>query len=583
MINENLTKIRTLMKEHNIDIYIIPSSDFHESEYSGAHFKTREFMSGFTGSAGTLIISIDEARLWTDGRYFLQAANQLKGSEIILMKSGLKETKTINEYLLEHSDKTIGFDGKVLNTNTVLSFNNNNLVYNLDLVNQIWINRPTLSKSKAFLYDTCYCGEARASKFKRLRTIIKDYDHHVISTLDDIAWLFNIRGKDIDCNPTILAYAIINKDDSYLYVQDEVINNEIKTILNNDNIIVKSYNDIYQDVAKLSGKILLDTNSVNYAIYKNINPKCSITDKPNPTQFLKSIKNEVEIKNIINAHIKDGVAMTKFMYWLKTNVGKIDMDELSVGEKINDFRKQQDLFYDFSFDTICGYKENGAIIHYKATKESYLKINDNGLLLTDSGGQYLDGTTDISRTFALGNISKTEKQDFTIALKALLHLQRAKFLYGTTGVNLDLLARSEVNAFDIDYQHGTGHGVGHFLGVHEGPNGFRQRDMPGRPPLGIIEPGMITTNEPGIYRNGKYGIRHENELLCVEDNENEYGLFLRFEPITYCPFDVNAIDYDLLTANEVIQLQEYHELVFKKVSPHLNDTEVNWLKDYLKL
>lgn len=583
MIKENLEKCKALLKEEGMDFYIVPTSDFHQSEYVGEYFKGRQFLSGFTGSAGTLLISEKECCLWVDGRYFIQARQQLEGSGIKVMEMGMPGVPTIKEYLQPYATCTLGFDGRVMATKDILDFNMDSMIYNKDIVDVVWTDRPPLSKAPSFLYDTKYCGETRISKIKRIREEMKDCTHHIVTSLEDIAWIFNIRGKDIKNNPMVLAYAIINKEDSYLYVQDNTLCSNAMETLRQEGIIVKEYTQIYQDVQNLTGKILLDTSSVNYTIYKNINPSCLLENKVNPSQYFKAIKNEVEIENTIQAHIKDGVAMTKFMYWLKTNIDKQEMDELSISATLEQFRQQQDLFYDLSFDTICGYQQNGALMHYKATKEKYSTVQPQGLLLIDSGGQYLDGTTDITRTFALGDITTQQRQDFTIVLKSMLRLSNAYFLYGATGQYLDILARGVVYEYGLDYRCGTGHGVGHFLGVHEGPNSIRPTNRPGSQPSCILEQGMITTNEPGIYREGEYGIRLENELLCKKDSSNEYGQFMKFETITYCPIDNDAIDFTMLNAAELEQLNEYHQLVYNKVSPFLTTEEKTWLEEFIKI
>lgn len=575
MIKENIAKMQTLMKENGIDIYIVPTSDFHQSEYVGEYFRGRKFLSGFTGSAGTLVISQDEARLWTDGRYFIQAQQQLEGTGIILMKMAMPDVITIKEYLDQHVNKTVGFDGRVMSYQEAAHLNNK-LITDIDLVDQVWHERPSISNEPAFIYDEKYCGESRASKLKRVRQAMNECQHHIITSLDDIVWLFNIRGNDVDCNPVVLSYALINQDNAILYVQAGVVDTKTEAILKRDGIIVREYNDIYEDVKKLTGKVLLDAQIVNYQIYSNLN--CEIKNAPNPTQHFKAIKNETEIKATKNAHIKDGVAMTKFMYWLKTNIGKIELNEVTISDKLADFRKEQNEFFDLSFDTICGYKANAALMHYKAELDNCANVTNEGLLLIDSGGQYLDGTIDTTRTFVLGPISAIERRDYTIALKAMFRLQSAHFLAGTTGTNLDILARGIVYEYDLDYRCGTGHGVGHFLNVHEGPNGFRMHDRPGFAPMCAFEPGMITTDEPGIYIENSHGIRHENELLCVEAANNEYGQFLKFEPITMVPFDLDGLDFDLLSNHEIQQINDYQQLVFDRVSPFLTNEEKSWLQ-----
>lgn len=578
MIKENIEKLRILMKEHKIDIYIVPTSDFHQSEYVGEYFRGREFLSGFTGSAGTLVVDMKNAYLWTDGRYFIQAQQQLSGSDIILMKMGMKNVPTIKEFLDQNYDKVVGFDGRVMSYKEVLSYKNK-LITNVDLVNEVWQNRPALSKQPAFIYDEKYCGESRISKLNRLRDSMGECDYHIITSLDDIAWLFNLRGNDVACNPVVLSYAIISKNDAILYVQDDVIDTKTSALLKRDGVVIKEYNTIYDDVKSLKGKVLLDDLIVNYQIVTNLN--CEIKKATNPTQHFKAIKNETEINATKNAHLKDGIAMTKFMYWLKTNVGKITLDEVSISDKLEAFRREQKDFYDLSFDTICGYKENAALMHYKALPEKCAKVSNEGMLLIDSGGQYMDGTIDTTRTFVLGNISDIQKRDFTIALKALLRLQNAHFISGTTGTNLDILARGIIYEYNLDYRCGTGHGVGHFLNVHEGPNGFRPKDRPGSAPSCPLEPGMITTNEPGIYIEGSHGVRHENEMLCVEVENNEYGQFLKFEPITYVPFDLDGLNLELLSNHEIKQINEYQQFVYDKISPYLSNEEKNWLQTNL--
>ncbi|OUP77640.1 peptidase M24 [Erysipelatoclostridium sp. An15] len=575
MVKERIEELRKLMKEHGIDLYIIPTSDYHQSEYVGEYFGARKYMSGFTGSAGTLIVGLDEARLWVDGRYHIQAEKQTANTGITLMKMGLAGVDTINEYLEKNADKTVGFDGRVMSYQEVLNMKNK-VISNVDLVNEIWHDRPSISHEPAFIYDEKYCGESRGSKLQRLRKAMKDCNHHIITSLDDIVWLFNIRGNDVPCNPVVLSYALINQEDAYLYVQDGVIDAKIEAILKRDSIYIKNYNDIYDDVEKLTGKVLLDKQIVNYEICRRLN--CEIVNGPNPTQLFKAIKNKTEIEATKYAHIKDGVAVTKFMYWLKTNVGKIPMDEVSISDKLEEFRKAQKDFYDLSFDTICAYKENAALMHYKAEPGKCATVTNEGLLLIDSGGQYFDGTTDITRTFVLGNISDIERRDYTVALKALLRLQDARFIAGTTGPNLDLFAREMVYKYNLDYRCGTGHGVGHFLNVHEGPNGFRPKDRPGSNAMCAFEPGMITTDEPGIYIENSHGVRHENELLCVETANNEYGQFLRFEPITMVPFDLDGLDLNLLSNHEIEQINEYHQLVFDTIAPYLTSEEKSWLQ-----
>ena len=572
MINQRITKLRQLMKERGIDLYIIPTSDFHQSEYVGSYFEARHYMSGFSGSAGTLIVREDEAYLWTDGRYFIQAEKELAGSCIQLMKMRTPGVPTIKEYIEKYPEATIGFDGRVMPYNQCLS--TNPIKANEDLVDLIWQERPELSHEEIYLYDTKYCGVSRKEKLEIIREKMKDAKYHLVTTLDDIAWIFNIRGNDVLCNPVALAYALIEKEKANLYLRKEAVSQEVIDELLKDQIEVKDYFDIYEDIKHIEGKVLLDTKSVNYALVSHIRQE-NIIDQTNPSQLLKSIKNETEIKATKDAHLHDGIAVTKFMYWLKTNIGKMEMDELSISNKLLEYRKQQPNFKDISFTTICAYRENAALMHYHPTEKQYSKVEASHLLLIDSGGQYLTGTTDITRTFVLGEMTQEERKDFTIALKAMFRLQNAHFIQDvTTGANLDILARGVIYDYDLDYRCGTGHGVGHFLNVHEGPNGLRPKSLYGHE--ACIVPGMITTDEPGVYVEGSHGIRHENELLCVKHTENEYGTFLKFEPITYVPFDIEGLDLNYLSNHEIASINEYQQYAFDHIKDALTQEEKDW-------
>ena len=582
MIEKNLQLLREMMKKDDVQAYIIPTADYHHSEYVGDYFKARAFMTGFTGSVGTLIVTQEEACLWVDGRYFIQADKQVYNTSIKVMKMGLPGVPTTKEYIEKQIDPlqqsiTIGFDGRLLAAKEVLSLLSLPIhVHLCDYISSLWVDRPTLSCEPGFLYDLKYCGESRTAKIARVREKMENSKYHIITTLDDIAWLFNIRGKDVHCNPVVLAYAMITPDQAYLYVQNGTFNASDITVLKQDGVTIKEYSEIYEDIKQISDTVMLDSQTVNYTIYQSIH--APIIDRYNPSQQFKAIKNDIEIENTIQAHIKDGVAVTKFMYWLKNNITKIPMDEVSVANVLQKLREEQPLFYDLSFETICAYKENAAQMHYQATPENHKKLQPEGLLLIDSGGQYLDGTTDITRTFALGPISEEESRDFTITLRAFLRLQNAIFLEGTNGVTLDQLARGMAYQYHLDYRCGTGHGVGHFLNVHEGPNGFRPVNRPNARPISNQMPGMVTTDEPGVYKEGKHGIRLENELLCVLDEKNEYGQFLSFQPLTMCPIDKDAIDYTMLTDEEVDQLNAYHQLVATTLAPYLTEAENEWLQ-----
>lgn len=594
MIKQRIEKIRDLMKEKNIYAYIVPSSDYHQSEYVGDYFKSREFMSGFTGSAGTLIISMDEAGLWTDGRYFIQAENELKDSGIKLFKMGEEGVPTIEEYLLEKLPKnsTLGFDGRVMSVKegqslaSKLSFKGINIEYKYDLVNDIWKERCSLPTEKAFLLDIEYSGESFSDKLSRIRTVMKEKKAttHILASLDDIAWLFNIRGRDIKSNPVVLSYAIIGIDSVYLFIDKNKISEDIRTELSKENVQIKGYEEVYEFIKNIDENevVLIDTSKVNYAIYNNIPSNVRKIEERNPSTLFKSIKNKIELKNIRNSHIKDGVAFTKFMYWLKNNIGKMEITEISATQKLEDFRREQEKFIEPSFSTIAAYKEHAAMMHYSATEESNYKLEPRDLFLVDSGGQYFDGTTDITRTIALGPIPKHVRRDFTNVVRGMIRLSKAKFLYGCRGYNLDILARGPLWEEGIDYKCGTGHGIGFVLNVHEGPNGFRWKVREGIDDNCILEEGMVTTNEPGVYVENSHGIRIENEIVVRKSDKNEYGQFMDFEVITFAPIDLDAIDESLILEDERIYLNNYHKQVYDKISPYLNEEEKHWLKTYTR-
>ena len=594
MIKQRIEKIRDLMKEKTIYAYIVPSSDYHQSEYVGDYFKSREFMSGFTGSAGTLIISMDEAGLWTDGRYFIQAENELKDSGIKLFKMGEEGVPTIEEYLLEKLPKnsTLGFDGRVMSVKegqslaSKLSFKGINIEYKYDLVNDIWKERCSLPTEKAFLLDIEYSGENFSDKLSRIRTVMKEKKAtiHILASLDDIAWLFNIRGRDIKSNPVVLSYAIIGIDSVYLFIDKNKISEDIRAELSKENVQIKGYEEVYEFIKNIDENevVLIDTSKVNYAIYNNIPSNVRKIEERNPSTLFKSIKNKIELKNIRNSHIKDGVAFTKFMYWLKNNIGKMEITEISATQKLEDFRREQEKFIEPSFSTIAAYKEHAAMMHYSATEESNYKLEPRDLFLVDSGGQYFDGTTDITRTIALGPIPKHVRRDFTNVVRGMIRLSKAKFLYGCRGYNLDILARGPLWEEGIDYKCGTGHGIGFVLNVHEGPNGFRWKVREGIDDNCILEEGMVTTNEPGVYVENSHGIRIENEIVVRKSDKNEYGQFMDFEVITFAPIDLDAIDESLILEDERIYLNNYHKQVYDKISPYLNEEEKHWLKTYTR-
>ena len=590
MINNRIEKLRSLMKEKDIFAYIIPSADYHQSEYVGEFFKGREFISGFTGSAGTVVITQEKVILWTDGRYFLQAEEELSTSCVELYKMGQENVPTTFEYIENEvpSGAKVGFDGRTISAamGAILELNlakkNITISYEDDLLNEIWEDRPSLSDAKAFLLDIKYSGEDFTSKIARVREWMRENNTttHILTSLDDIAWLFNIRGGDIKYNPVVLSYAVITLDKAILFVDENKLNDEIKTSFGEEVVEIKNYFEIYEFVKTINKEeiVLIDSNKISYSILKNIPAGVKVVNGMNPSTKFKAQKNSVEIENTKKAHIRDGVAVTKFMYWLKNNIGKIEITELSAADKITELRREQGKFIEESFGTIAGYASNGAIIHYSVTKESNTTLKDRGLFLLDSGGQYFDGTTDITRTFALGELTKEEKYHFTTVARAMIRLSDVKFLHGVNGYYLDILARGILWNEGLNYNHGTGHGVGHVLNVHEGPNGFRLDNKESA----ILEEGMITTNEPGFYKAGSHGIRLENEMLCVKGEKNEFGQFMEFEPITIAPIDLDAINVELMKEDEKAYLNEYHKMVFDTVSPFLTTEETNWLKEYTR-
>lgn len=580
------------LNEKEIKAYIVPTSDFHNSEYVSDYFKCRSFLSGFTGSAGTLVITQEKAYLWVDGRYHIQAAKQIEGKSITLMKQGLPGVQTIEQFLgsyLQEND-VLAFDGRVMSTSSVLAMcsklPNIKIQADEDLIDEIWEDRPKLPFSFLYKLEEFFSGRSFQEKTKDIRQKMQDYnaDIHVLSSLEDQAWLYNLRANDVAHTPVFLAFTILTKTECHLFVDTKKIDKRIEKYLDENDILVHEYHSFYDFLKQINHKsILLDFSKVNYKIYTTLSEQNTLLNHPDPSLLMKAIKNEIEIKNTIQAHIKDGVAFTKFMYYVKTNIGKQkNMTEISVSEYLSKQRKKQESFVDLSFETICAYKEHAAMMHYSATPKTNATLKPTDFLLIDSGGHYLDGTTDITRTLALGELTDTQKLHFTTVLKSVIALSQAVFLKGVKGMNLDILARGPIWKLMIDYKCGTGHGVGYLLSVHEAPNGFRWQIVPERNDSAVLVPGMITTNEPGIYLENKYGIRIENEMLCVEKSKNEFGEFLGFETITYAPIDLDAIEPKLLTSDEKKWLNQYHKQVYETLSPFLTEEENVWLLDYTK-
>ena len=602
VIQGRLDALRKLMKERGMDAYMIPTADFHESEYVGEHFKCREYMTGFTGSAGTALITMDEACLWVDGRYYVQAAAQLKDSTVTMMKMGQEGVPSLGAYLEDKMPEggCLGFDGRVVNAaeglalEEMLRERGARISYGEDLAGMIWQERPELSAEPAWVLDERYAGKSALDKIADVREAMEKAHAsvHVLTSLDDIAWLLNIRGNDILYNPVVLSYALVTMDQLYLFVNSSVLEGKaypyledaedisVKEYLERMGVTVMPYDGVYDMVEGLKGEnVLLEKCRVNYAVYRLINGSNKVIDRMNPTAYMKAVKNDVEIENEKRAHIKDGVAMTKFIYWLKKNMGRIPMDEISVSDYLEKLRMDQEGCIGLSFATISAYGAHGAMCHYSATPESNISLEPRGLYLIDSGGQYYEGTTDITRTIAMGPVTDEEKEHFTLVLMSMLRLGDVKFLHGCRGLSLDYAAREPLWRRGLNYEHGTGHGVSYLSSVHERPNGIRFKMVPERQDNAVMEAGMITSDEPGVYIDGSHGIRTENLVLCVEDEKNEYGQFLRFEYLTYVPVDLEVIDRGIMSDRDVELLNRYHEQVYEKISPYLDEDERVWLAE----
>lgn len=592
--NEKITALRSEMEKSGVDIYIVPTSDFHDSEYVSPYFMARKFLSGFTGSAGTLVISAEEAALFTDGRYFIQAENQLSGSGITLMKSGEPGVPTVKKYVgdLLKNGGTIGFDGRVVTGATgegyakLAAEKGGRVICDIDLADKVWSDRPALEHTEIFLLDEKYSGKSSAEKLVEVREKLAEEkaDVHIITALDDISWLFNIRANDIECCPMVLSYAAVTAEKAYLFVEEKACGAAVRNYLEKNGAEILPYDDIYGYVGGLAEKrVLINKNRVNYRLVKLLD-KCEIISKANPCALLKAVKNAVEIENIRKAHLMDGIAVTKFMYWLKNNIGKAKLTESDAGAYIDGLRKEigGESFVGVSFETISAYGANAAMMHYSAETGNNAELKPEGLLLVDSGGHYLEGTTDITRTFALGEITDEMRSHFTVTLRAMLNLAAAKFMQGCTGENLDILARGPMWEKGLDYRCGTGHGVGYLLSVHESPNSFRWRLGSDRPLTAVLEEGMVTTDEPGVYVEGSHGIRIENELLCKKAESCEYGQLMEFETITYAPIDLDCVDAAQLEQRDKDRLNAYHRMVCEKLAPYFEGDELEFLKKYTR-
>lgn len=590
MIRERISKLRESMKAAGIDCYLIPTSDYHDSEYVSGFFRVRAFFSGFTGSAGTLVVTQEEAALFTDGRYFIQAEKQLSGTGIRLMKIGEPEVPALEDYLEQKlgEGESLGFDGRVVKAESAAEYEEmlekkqGRLIWDKDLADGIWEDRPALEHQPISILKECYSGESTASKIARVREKMKEEEAtmHILTSLDDIAWLLNIRGNDVESCPLVLAYAVVMEDEVLLFAERSACGEEVLSYFAENGITLRPYGEFYDYVASIyEERVLLCLNRVNCRVKKELGDDVEIIDRSNPSTLMKAVKNPVEMENLRKSHLKDGVAVTHFMYWLKKNIGKLPMTEISASDRLEAFRREQEGFIEPSFSTICAYGANGAIVHYSATPENNSELHPEGLLVVDSGGHYLEGTTDITRTFALGPLTDEMKKHFTLVLRAMLNLKNTKFLYGCRGLNLDVRAREVLWEYGLDYKHGTGHGVGYLLNVHEGPNGFRWRLLSEHEENAVLEEGMVTSDEPGLYIEGSHGIRIENEILCRKGEENEYGQFMYFEDLTCVPIDLDAVETALLEEKDRQRLNAYHKEVFEKISPYFEGEELAWLKE----
>lgn len=591
-ICERIDALRREMEREGMDIYIVPTADYHHSEYVGEYFKVRQFLTGFTGSAGTAVVTKDKAGLWTDGRYFIQADRQLMGSGIELYRMGEPGVDTIVEFVRKELPRggVIGFDGRTVGLaegrkyERIAEENNGSMNYGHDLGGRIWENRPEMSKEKAFLLDVRYSGETAGAKLGRIREKMTEYgaDVHILSSLDDIAWTLNIRGGDVAYCPLVLSYAVICMDHVDLYADSGKFSEEIMSSFAENDIRVYPYEQIYENVKNIEddAAILIDPERTSYTLYKNLPEHATVIEAQNPSVLMKSAKNDTEAENIRKAHLKDGIAHTRFMYWVKKNIGKIPMTEISASDKLEEFRSEQEGYLGASFAPISAFADHGAVIHYSATEESNAELREGKLFLTDTGGHYWEGSTDITRTIALGKVSRREKEHFTLVARAMLRLANTVFLHGCTGANLDCIAREIFWKERLNFNHGTGHGVGYLMNIHEAPVNFRWKE--GNVPAQPLEKNMVISDEPGIYIEDSHGIRLENLLLVQEDEENEYGQFMKFEILTYVPIDLDALIPELMMQEEREMLNEYHSKVYELIGPHLNEEERTWLKEYTR-
>ncbi len=589
-VKNRLLNLRSAMKDENVSWCFFTSDDYHASEYVADYFKIREYFTGFTGENAFLLINADTALMWTDARFFLQAEIELKDTGITLMKMGEKGVPSISEYIKDNvkEGEIFSFDGRCVSTGLgkkiegILSENKATLIFNKDIAGSLWKERPTLPVSKLFILDNEYTGEDCIDKINRIKEALdkEKADSTFLGSIDDIAWITNVRGMDVKCNPVFLSYMIISKSETVIFMEKEEASDEIKAYFESKNIKIKDYNQVLEIIKDydFGNSVLLDEESVNFACFNLISKNRNVIKAINPSTKFKAVKNKTEIKCLKDAYLRDSVCVTKFIYWLKNAIKTEALSEIKASDYLDALRKDEPDFIDLSFPTISGYAENGAIVHYTATKESDKKLRPEGFLLVDSGGQYKKGTTDVTRTISLGRLTDKMKLYYTKVAVGMLKLADAKFLYGCTGRNLDVLARMSLWEMGIDYKHGTGHGVGHVLNVHEGPQSFRWKYTETAKEA-LLEPGMTTSDEPGVYIDKEFGVRIENVILCIEKEENEYGRFLGFEHLTYVPFDRAAIDVSALSDAEIKLINKYNASVYAKTKDFLTIDEALWLKN----
>ena len=593
VILDRLAALRSKMQEKGIDYYMMPTQDFHNSEYVNDYFKVREYFCGFTGSNGTLLVWQDGAGLWTDGRYFIQAEKELEGTSVTLFRMLDEGVPTIEEFLKQNVEQgqTLGFDGRVVSAKDGKKYEEElackgiKIAFEEDLAEGIWNDRPAFPGGKISVLNEELAGESVEGKLERTfeKTEEEGADSFLLTKLDDLMWLFNIRGCDVECNPVAMSYGFIERDRAVLFIQKSALDERVKSFLAEKKIQVEEYGDVVGYLRHLpkGKKVLTDARYCSYALYKILGEHQTLVEKKNPTELLKAVKNPAELAHMEEIFLKDSVALTKFIYWLKTNIGKLEISEITAADRLEQFRRDIPEFLDLSFPTIAGYRANAAMMHYGATPEDHAVLRPEGMLLVDSGGQYLGGTTDVTRTIVLGPLTEEEKRHYTAVAAGMLQLSAARWLYGCTGRNLDILARQPIWNMGLDYKCGTGHGVGYILNVHEGPQSLRWRYGEGVGET-VLEAGMDVTNEPGIYIEGSHGIRIEKVMVAENDVKNEYGQYTHFKTLTWVPIDMEAIDEKCLTETQRALLYGYQRGVYEKVASYLTEEEAEWLRKETK-